>query len=83
MSKEELIDNILLYENQIGMWKIVLNQMLESDFTIGYGFDKNIKKWKVYQNNERGISAEWLFDKEQDALEKMYKKVKFQYKMLN
>ena len=45
MDKKELISS---------MWKIVLNQITDADFVIGYGFDNNEKLWKVYQNNERG-----------------------------
>ena len=48
-----------------------------------YGFDNNEKLWKVYQNNERGMKAEWTFENEEEALEKLYKKVKFQYKIIN
>lgn len=29
------------------MWKIVLNQITDADFVIGYGFDNNEKLWKV------------------------------------
>ena len=64
-------------------WKIVLNQIANADFVIGYGFDNNEKLWKVYQNNERGMKAEWAFENEEEALEKLYKKVKFQYKIIN
>lgn len=70
-------------KSNIGMWKIVLNQITDADFVIGYGFDNNEKLWKVYQNNERGMKAEWTFENEEEALEKLYKKVKFQYKIIN
>lgn len=83
MDKNELISSILLFKDNIGMWKIVLNQITDADFVIGYGFDNNAKLWKVYQNNERGVVSEWTFEKEEAALEKLYKKVKFQHKILN
>lgn len=83
MDKYELISNVLSYKDDIGMWKIVLNQITDADFVIGYGFDNTVKLWKVYQNNERGMKAEWTFEKEEEALEKLYKKVKFQYKIIN
>ena len=57
--------------------------LADADFVIGYGFDNNEKLWKVYQNNERGMKAEWTFENEEEALEKLYKKVKFQYKIIN
>ena len=83
MNNNELISCILAFENNIGMWKLVLNQITNADFVMGYGFDENIKLWKVYQNSERGIVLEWTFDNENEALEKLYKKVKFENKILN
>lgn len=62
MDKNELISSMLSFKDNIGMWKIVLNQITDADFVIGYGFDNNEKLWKVYQNNERGMKAEWTFD---------------------
>ena len=52
MDKKELISSMLSFKDNIGMWKIVLNQITDADFVIGYGFDNNEKLWKVYQNNE-------------------------------
>ena len=83
MDRDELISSILSYKDDIGMWKIVLNQFTDADFVMGYGFDNNTELWKVYQTNERGMMAEWTFENEKAALEKLYKKVKFQHKMLN
>ena len=77
MDKNVLIASILSFEKNIGMWKIVLNQITDADFVIGYGFDDNTRQWKVYQNSERGMMSEWEFEKEEEALEKLYKKVKF------
>lgn len=82
MDRDELISSIVSFRDNIGMWKIVINQFTDADFVIGYGFDVNTELWKVYQNNERGMVAEWTFDKEEEALVKLYKKVKFQHKML-
>ncbi len=83
MDKNELISCMLLFKDNIGMWKIVLNQITDADFVIGYGFDNKEKLWKVYQNNERGMKAEWTFENEKEALEKLYKQVKFQSKIIN
>lgn len=83
MNNNELVSCILALENNIGMWKLVLKQITSADFVMGYGYDENMKLWKVYQNNERGMVAEWTFDNENEALEKLYKKVKFQNKILN
>ena len=41
MDKNKLISSILSFKDGIGMWKIVLNQITEADFVIGYGFDNN------------------------------------------
>lgn len=83
MDKDGLIYSILSFKDSIGMWKIVLNQFTDADFVIGYGFDSDTKLWKVYQTNERGMVVEWTFENEEAALEKLYKKVKFQHKILN
>lgn len=53
-------------------------------FVIGYGFDNNEKLWKVYQNNERGMKAEWTFENEEEALENYIKsKISVQNNKLN
>lgn len=83
MDKNELISSILLFKDNIGMWKIVLNQITDAEFVIGYGYDNNKRLWKVYQTNERGMVSEWTFETEEAALEKLYKKVKFQHKISN
>lgn len=83
MDKDKLISDIISFKDSIGMWEIVLNQLTDADFVIGYGFDNNTELWKVYQNNEKGIVAEWTFENEEAALEKLYKKVKFQHRILN
>lgn len=83
MNKDKLISDILSFKDNIGMWKIVLNQLTDADFVIGYGFDNNKGLWKVYQTNERGMVAEWTFENEEAALEKLYKKVKFQHKIVS
>lgn len=49
---------------------------------MGYGFDEVKGQWKVFQNSERGIHLEWYFDKEEDALLKLYKKISFLYKIM-
>lgn len=81
MDKSELLSSVLTFEGNIGMWKIVLNQITKADFVMGYGFDENMKKWKVYQNNERGIMSEWVFDKEEEAIEKLLRKIEFEHKV--
>lgn len=53
MDKNELISSLLSFKDNIGMWKIVLNQITNADFVIGYGFDNNEKLWKVYQKHEK------------------------------
>ena len=83
MDKEEVISSILSFADCIGIWKIVLNQFTDADFVLGYGYDENIKLWKVYQNDERGIMSEYTFENEEEALKKLYKKVKFKYKIFN
>lgn len=83
MDKNELISRILSYDNKIGRWKLYINEISTTDYAIGYGYDDSTKLWLVYQNGERGIRTEWRFEKEELAVEKLYKKVKFQYKIQN
>ena len=46
MDKNELISSVLSFKDNIGMWKIVLNQITDADFVIGYGFDNLYNKVK-------------------------------------
>lgn len=74
MDKNELKKVILSYGDKIGAVGISLDCPSAGDFVIGYGFDDKEKKWKVYQNGERGMSmgGHYLFESEEEALEKLY-----------
>ena len=65
------------------MWEIILNHVTYTDFVIGYVFDNNTKLWKVYQTNERGMVLQCTYENEEVVLEKLYKKVKLQHKIIN
>lgn len=75
MDKNELKKVILSYGDKIGAVGISLDCPSAGDFVIGYGFDDKEKKWKVYQNGERGMSmgGHYLFESEEEALEKLYR----------
>lgn len=75
MDKNELKKVILSYGDKIGAVRISLDYISKGDFVIGYGFDDKENKWKVYQNGERGMSmgADYLFESEEEALEKLYR----------
>lgn len=77
MNKKESIETIKQYESQIGMWNIYVEEFSEVDFAIGYTYDEEAQQWKVYQNHERGMTSEWYFTKEEDAIEKLIKKLNF------
>lgn len=83
MNKEEFIETIKLYQGRIGRWEIELEKFGEGEFVLGYAFDEERQKWVVYENSERGIKYEWLFESEEKALDKLCKKIKFQYKISN
>ncbi len=83
MDRNEIKKKIMEFQDKIGMWRIIINNLSEADFVLGYGFDDISKKWKVYQNNEQENQLEWYFETEDEALLKLYKKVKFQYKISN
>lgn len=82
MDKKEIIESIEEFRNNIGIWKVELGQLTDAEFIMGYGLDEVKGQWKVFQNSERGIHLEWYFDKEEDALLKLYKKISFQYKIM-
>ena len=75
MDKNELKKVILSYGDKIGAVGISLDYLSEGDFVIGYGFDEKENKWKVYQNGERrmGMGPDYLFESEEEALEKLYR----------
>ena len=77
MDKNELKKVILSYGDKIGAIAISLDYLSKGDFVIGYGFDDKEKKWKVYQNGERGMrmDANYLFESEEEALEYLYRVV--------
>ena len=52
-------------------------------FAIGYFYDSEVKKWATYHNDERGSSLYHYYDTEEDALAKVYKTVKIEYKLQN
>ena len=83
MIKKELIESIEELQNDIGLWKVELGQLTDAYFIMGYGFDEVKGQWKVFQNSERGMHLEWYFDKEEEALLKLNKKIKFQYKIMH
>lgn len=73
MDKNELKKVILSYGDKIGAIGISLDYISKGDFVIGYGFDDKEKKWRVYENVERGWSIGKLVESEEEALEKLYR----------
>lgn len=74
MDKNELKKAILSYADKIGAVAISMDYLSKGDFVIGYGFDDKEKKWKVYENGERGMGGPFcLFESEEEALEKLYR----------
>lgn len=73
MDKNELKKVILSYRDKIGAIGISLDCLSKADWEIGYGFDDKEKKWRVYENDERGMSIGQLFESEEEALEKLYR----------
>ena len=43
MDKNELISRILSYDNKIGRWKLYINEISNTDYAIGYGYDDSTK----------------------------------------
>ena len=72
MDKNELISSMLSFKDNIGMWKIVLNQITDADFVIGYGFDNNEFKNLEEVGKLIGISREGT----RKALVKAFKKIR-------
>lgn len=72
MDKNELKKAILSYADKIGAIAMSLDCLSTVDWEIGYGFDDKEKKWRVYENLERGMSIGELYESEEEALEKLY-----------
>lgn len=84
MYKKEFLNKIEKFNGKLGMWQIVVDKLCLGDFILGCYFDENEEMWKVYINNERGRHREKLStDSEQEAFDKLYSMIKFQFENIN
>ena len=84
MNKTNLINEILGYQNKIGMIDLFLGKHSKADFSWGYYFDEVSKTFKVYKNGERGIaSIRYSGEDEIEALTTLLNMVKEQSIMLS
>lgn len=77
MTKQELKDFINTHQNEIGTFNIIFNKKFWGQFTLGYYYDEETKKYKVYEVSER--QEVWIrdeFENESDAIERLYRLVK-------
>lgn len=77
MTKQELKNFIYTHKNDIGIFNILLDEKKYVQFTLGYYYDDKAKKYKVYEVNER--QDVWIrdeFDRESEAIERLYRLIK-------
>ena len=79
MTRTEFLKKTEHYNGSVGSWDIVLDRFSEADFVIGCYYDESDKKWKVYQNNERGLQGIDLeTTSEEEALDELYSMIEFE-----
>lgn len=77
MNKIELEKFIDEHRDTIGPVNIVLNKKFFGQFALGYYFDEDSDKYKVYEVNERqNVWIRDAFSSESAAIERLYRLVK-------
>ena len=77
MTKQELVIFINKHRDMIGKFHIALDKQFEGQFTLGYYYDDESRKYKVYEVNERQYI--WIrdeFKNENDAIERLFRLIK-------
>ena len=80
MTKQEIINFINKYRDEIGTFYIALDERFEGQFTLGYYYDEKSIQYKVYEVNER--QDIWIRDEfkhESDAINRLYRLIKTKF----
>lgn len=80
MKKQALINFINVHRGRFGVSHIALNEKFWGQFALGYYYDEDTQKYKVYDVSERQDISIWgEYDVEEDAVERLYRKIKFAF----
>ncbi len=82
MTKQELISFINRYKDKIGITHIAIDEKFLGQYTLGYYYDNENKKYKVYKVDER--QNMWIideFDNEFEAIDKLYHRIIFTFNL--
>lgn len=79
MTRTEFLNKTEHYHGSVGGGDIVLDRLSVADFVIGCYYDENDKKWRVYENGERGLQNVALeTTSEEEALDELYSMIEFE-----
>lgn len=82
MKKQELINFISAHRGRFGVSYIALNEKFWGQFALGYYYDEETQKYKVYDVSEHQDISIWgEYDMEEDAIERLYRKIKFAFNL--
>ncbi|HEM3705576.1 TPA: hypothetical protein U1C94_001930 [Streptococcus suis] len=84
MTKQELLNFVEAHQSEIGAFNIMPGRKFGGQFTLGYYFDEESQKYKVYEMSERQEFWVWdEFDRESEAIDRLYKKILFDFNIEN
>ncbi|HEM3577740.1 hypothetical protein [Streptococcus suis] len=80
MTKQELLNFVEAHQSEIGAFTIMPGRKFGGQFTLGYYFDEESQKYKVYEMSERQV----MFIREEcsdeaEAMEKLYEWIVFKF----
>lgn len=80
---ENPLEKIKIIQSKLQSVPVFLNSSSCGAYAIGYFYDPETKHWATYHNDERGSSLYHYYDCEEEAIVKVYKMVKIEYKLQN
>lgn len=82
MTKQELLNFVEAHQSEIGAFNIMPGKKFGGQFTLGYYFDEESQKYKVYEVSERQEFWVWdEFDMESEAIDRLYRKIVFSFNL--
>lgn len=78
---ENPLEKIKIIQSKLQSVPVFLNSSSCGAYAIGYFYDPETKHWATYHNDERGSSLYSYYDCEEEAIVRVYKMVKVEYKL--
>ena len=79
MTRTDFLKKTEHYHGSVGGGDIVLDRLSVADFVLGCYYDESDKKWKVYENGERGVqNIDLETTSEEEALDELYSIIEFE-----